>query len=274
MGNPLVAGLDERSGANRVRIVRLSPYYLAAREATVAELRAIGPGARDVRSWTGHLDGSSPEDLCPYTASPGPHDGFPVSCVDWGAAQRLCKSRGADLPTEAQLEYAMGATRSLLHVWGQDEPRCGDAVWGLASPALALLGLNGAGTCRPPHDRTPEEAFGYAFPAPKDAASAAQLSRGRDALVLSGGTLWDLAGNLAEWTLDRFQYQDEPCWSGSGVLVDPVCDAVGSAGPLRSVRGGMWVEPTAVTLRAASRRSAAETNGGPVTGVRCARAAR
>src|SRR5204863_9318693 len=62
----------------------------------------------------------------------------------------------------------------------------------------------------------------------------------RDWLVLPTGTLFDLAGNLAEWALDRYSRQDEPCWNHPGVFVDPVCDTAGVDGDLRATRGGSW----------------------------------
>src|SRR5262249_5517521 len=67
----------------------------------------------------------------------------------------------------------------------------------------------------------------------------------------------DLAGNLAEWTRDKWSRQDEAFWSGSAVLVAPT--AAGRSpedGANRAtVRGGHWHDPP-LFLRAATRRFA------------------
>src|SRR5690606_5498248 len=34
----------------------------------------------------------------------------------------------------------------------------------------------------------------------------------------------DLGGSMTEWLRDRYSPYGENCWSGSGILSDPVCD--------------------------------------------------
>jgi formylglycine-generating enzyme required for sulfatase activity len=157
------------------------------------------------------------------------------------------------LPSEAQFEYAAGGLASSLYVWGQEDPSCGDAVFGVSGYGVTF---GQDDECRPSSD------FGGPLP-PLRARSD------RDQLALAGGTLVDLAGNLSEWTLDAWQAQGGSCW-GTGVLVDPVCDAAASS--VRPVRGGNWTAP-AFPMRAAWRAAVDAMAASPDHGVRCARPA-
>ncbi len=253
MGNPLlVAGYGADSAANLQRVVVVSPFFLDAHEVTVAEFRA--GGGQGASPWSGSHAGQSTADWCTLTASPSANDGLPLSCIDWASARRFCQSRGADLPTEAQFEYAAGGLRSSLYVWGDDDPACGDAVFALGGYGV-LFGNDD-------HCRTPSDVGGPLPPG--------RERTDRDQLALAGGTIVDLAGNLSEWALDRWQGQDGSCW-GTGVFTDPVCGPDGS-GPTRPSRGGNWVT-TAFAMRAAWRASVDLAAAPPSQGFRCARAA-
>jgi formylglycine-generating enzyme required for sulfatase activity len=253
MGNPLlVAGFGPDSAATLQRIVVVSPFFLSAHEITVGTFRDSGD--KDVTAWSGSHAGQDDKDWCSFTPAPSSNDAMPVNCITWASARQFCQSSGADLPTEAQFEYVGGGMASLLYIWGAEDPKCGDAVYGRGGFGV-LFGTDDE--CRSSTD------FGGPETRVRDRSD-------RDQLQLAGGTLVDLAGNLAEWARDRWEGQDGPCW-GTGVFTDPVCDPdVNSS--TRPVRGGKWSAP-AFPMRAAWRASADPTLASPDNGFRCARPA-
>ncbi|HZO17182.1 MAG TPA: SUMF1/EgtB/PvdO family nonheme iron enzyme [Polyangiaceae bacterium] len=249
MGHPLAPTLDPTSFTRPPpRLVVLSPFYLDAHEATVADLRATGEAPN--YQWSGSRAGTSIFDWCTFTrqATAGfDNDNLPVNCNSWYRAQDYCLARGADLPSEAQLEYASGGLASRLYLWGLDEASCSDAVWGRCGGILAGY----------PADCLP--AMDIGGPAPVGTQGA------RDRLELPTGVITDLAGNLHEWTLDAYQPLDGPCWVDRFVLTDPLCAEESS---LRTVRGGSWGLAEA-HLRATFRF--AENLPTATVGFRCAR---
>ena len=48
----------------------------------------------------------------------------PINCVDWNQSRAYCQSRGGDLPTEAQWEYAARGPDAVSHLypWGNAAP--------------------------------------------------------------------------------------------------------------------------------------------------------
>jgi sulfatase modifying factor 1 len=269
MGNPLVKG-DDFVESDRQRLVALSPYFIDTREVTVAELREflespMGASFDDAVTRVGD-DPSSETYFCTYRDDPSPtEDARPVNCIDWDLARAYCQSKGKDLLTEAQFEYASSELRSALFVWGADEaPLCGAAVWGRSGKAdSAIVGL-GSSYCA-------EEDRGdgpLALPTLPMDANATRLT---DRITIGETEVFDLAGNLQEWVRDRYNKQDEACWAivESNLFVDPVCEQPGEVGD-RSVRGGSWVQDRAF-LRAAYRSLRAPDDPSLVVGFRCAR---
>jgi len=234
------------------RLVTLSPFYLQATEVTVAQYRRFGSVGQ---TWTGNSLGTSTYDWCTFTAEPGPFEDHPVNCLEWQEARSYCQSRGGDLPTEAQWEYAASGLSGTTFVWGTDLPGCGDAVFGQGGDVLPF--------------------FPYSCPSASPGQAPVPLGdagRGLDALSLDGGTIYDLAGNLFEWTLDTFESPVGPCWVSSRVYSDPACGAPGFTGD-HALRGGSW-ELLASYLRATSRLQTAPVSIDPGVGVRCARPGR
>jgi formylglycine-generating enzyme required for sulfatase activity len=128
---------------------------------------------------------------------------YPMRNISWYEARIYCKWRGGQLPTEAQWEKAArGGLDGKLYPWGDDEPVC------------SFLELNGAkfddgGDC---HD-TGSEPVGSYRP--------------------NGYGLYDMAGNLVEWTmdwLDEDYYLTSPAENPSGP----------ERGQYKVVRGGSW----------------------------------
>jgi formylglycine-generating enzyme required for sulfatase activity len=238
MGTAALGDIGPSAG---MRVVSLSPFYMDATEMTVASLRAAGvalAGTKGPSTYDPMLfdpgDGSpGPIMHCTYTQSAGSDETLPVNCVSRHTARRACQAKGADLPTEAQFHYASGALSSRVFVWGKDVPACNDACYFRA-------------VVDSPDQRCPGEWV------------AEPGSGTRDRLVLPTGTIVDLAGNLAEHTLDMFNLDNEPCW-GTGVFHDPVCTTPSPMAGLSAtytVVGGSWVDGV-VSLSSASRQPGA-----------------
>jgi formylglycine-generating enzyme required for sulfatase activity len=229
------------------RLVAVAPYYLDATEVTVAELRASG-----IKTTGALIPHSAADPHCTYSAKPGDLEDHAVSCVTRHGALKYCATRGARLPTEAEWEFAASARRSAHTVWGDDPPRCADAVYARSDdPAAVAASLECA-------------ALGT--------GDAPVGSGALDHLVLSGGTLDDLAGNLTEWVQDDWAEQTDPCWNAP-ILINPSCPAK-TPPKAYTVRGASW-QHGASQLRAALRADV-DADGDPVSiviGFRCARSA-
>ncbi len=251
MGNPAASfagGAGTATDAQRIVVV--SPFFLEAYETTVADFR--GQPVSGVVAWTGSTEGTDPTDWCTYSSSKS-RDALPLNCISWQAASSYCHSpqKGKMLPTEAQLEFVEGGMRNTLYVWGDDDPACGDAAFGLSG--FGVWFDSGHSECRLP------SSFGGPL-APHRAPA-----RSRDVLTIGDRAVYDLAGNLAEWPSDAYEPQGYDCWT-SGVLHDPEC----TTGTARLVRGGSWVSG-AENLRAAARVPRGNGDAAPDVGVRCAR---
>jgi formylglycine-generating enzyme required for sulfatase activity len=190
---------------------------------------------------------------CTYTPTEV-FETFPLNCTSWSKARAFCQSKGEDLPSEAELQYAAGAMQGNLYVWGDDPPACSDAMF------ARLRGQS----------QLPEENCPGLWVAPPGSGA-------RDALTVPGGVVVDLAGNLSELAVDDWNLQSEACW-GTGVFHDPVCrtpSADPATAAAHTMVGGNWFSPDD-WLRAASRGYVLDTP--PVgdqtplkVGFRCAR---
>jgi len=283
MGDPsTLSGSQYSDDPQRFKLVVVSPFYMDSTEVTVREMRASGVALPDSVAVTVVLPGGGTFDLpgdpmllSPlYTADIAPYhwcnyrtdadgatrdgvllDDLPVNCVTQPRALSYCQAKGADLPSEAQFEYVAGGLESRPFVWGGDDPSCSDAVWGRAGVGrLRVLWAN----CRA------DKAEGGALP-PRSGA--------RDQLTLPTGTIYDILGNVVEWSKDTWARSTEACWSFS-LAKDPVCTTPSPTTLNRfTLRGGAWGYP-GLTLRATFRQeSAGIENFGAFAGFRCARAA-
>ncbi|HRG99410.1 MAG TPA: SUMF1/EgtB/PvdO family nonheme iron enzyme [Polyangiaceae bacterium] len=257
MGRPGERAALPENDADLARLVVVSPHFLDADEATVGDVRAFEKGEVGFIAWSQATTGASTRDYCSFTATPGARDTLPANCMLWTAARHFCLSRGKDLPTEAQFEHAASALAARRFPWGDDPPACDDAVWG----------RGGAGYLAP--ILAPCRARALTL-GPDCVGDACAGSRRRDSLTLRGGVIRDLAGNVSEWALDRFNRQDEACWSAAGPRRDPLCTLPGGGGVQLAVRGGSWLASGGAL--AASARAAQDLDTfQPFTGFRCAR---
>ena len=137
----------------------------------------------------------------------------PVTDVTWFGADAYCSFVDKRLPTEAEWEYAATTAGSATYPWGEDVPKCRDAV----------------------HHRSKEEEFGSClgeFPDPLPVVG----SGARDVTKLG---VYDLGGSVEEWVQDAFRPRYPEC---RGPCTDPlVADKTeGVVLGYRVVRGGGW----------------------------------
>jgi len=158
----------------------------------------------------------------------------PVAGVTFAEAAAYCAFAGGRLPTEAEWERAARG----------DAPEGRRFPWG--DPYGSRLTNHGQGIA------SPDGVDGHRYAAP-----VASYPDGA-----SPFGLYDMAGNVWEWTVDRFR----PRAYESGTSVDPVGDGLGSE---RIVRGGSW-RSSPVTHRVTYRAAVAETRFEPDLGFRCA----
>lgn len=155
----------------------------------------------------------------------------PVSGVTWHQAARYCAFAGGRLPSEAEWERAARAGSPRLFPWGH--------MW---NPSLANFGSA---------DGKPEPLDGYRYAAPVDAFADGRSAYG----------LLNMAGNVWEWTADRYSadYYDR----------SPEVDPQGPRdGAQRVIRGGSWSSPPH-THRASQRRKLSPDESLPDVGFRC-----
>jgi formylglycine-generating enzyme required for sulfatase activity len=120
----------------------------------------------------------------------------PVTNVDWNQASAYAEWAGGRLPTEAEWEKACRGTDGRIYPWGNQEP----------SDQLLNYKDNVG-------DTTPVRSY----PA-------------------GANGLYDMAGNVWEWTADRY---DEAYYAQS-----PAANPEGpESGDSRTLRGGSWVNP-------------------------------
>jgi len=154
----------------------------------------------------------------------------PVNCIDWNQARSYCQSRRSELPTEAQWEYAARGTDGRAYPWGNDAP----------SSQLCWIGggQTRASTCATRSFPSGVSPFG----------------------------LFDMAGNVFEWTRDWMApYTGE----GSSSVLNPVGPPGGTS---RVLRGGPWNTASAIVVRSTHRDSITPTYRSGDTGFRCAHA--
>jgi formylglycine-generating enzyme required for sulfatase activity len=233
------------------RAITVSAFAMDAAEVTVARFRRFWeaghpappavlayPGA--MVAWAGGVIEPGVGGACNWSA-PG-RDYHPINCVDHPTAQAFCVWDGGRLPTEAEWEYAARYSLAAGLDAGRTYP------WGEAAPS--------AGCDRAQWRRCPGDDGG---------------ATRRVAQFANTAGLFDLSGNVWEWTVDAFAaYGDAACWGGRA-QVDPYCPRGATGYP--AIRGGSWISDSVTLLRGASRDDAyMPATRSAILGLRCVRA--
>jgi formylglycine-generating enzyme required for sulfatase activity len=229
------------------RVVRLSTFAIDRDEVTVGRYREGSRGFSPAEPPTaneGEL-GATPDAACTFSEAPRGRESYALTCLPWATARAWCQRQGGDLPTEAQWEYAAtsaGRRGKVAFPWGDEAPRCGQAVYG----RLTLAGFPGA--CEAKVGAGPLPVFTADAPTAPEDVSAAGV-RG-------------LAGGVSEWVRDVAAPYRAPCWDRPSV--DPVCD--GPVPNAHIVRGGGWAGPP---INARSTARLGSTRATALVGFRC-----
>lgn len=185
-----------------------------------------------------------------WTDAPGSQERYPINCMTSYMAYAFCIWDGGFLPSEAEWEYAAaGGEEERAYVWGTADP-------GTSSQYAVFDCLYPSGSGQP--------CSGLSNIAP---VGTARLGAG------AWGHL-DLAGNMAEWTLDygNGDLWVSPCTDCAYVTIKP--DVVGTPYLYRMVRGSSFDDGSSppIFLLPPGRNDASATGHDRNIGFRCARA--
>lgn len=180
---PLGYRCDERTFTSELprHVARVRSFWLDRTEVTAGDYdRCAAVGACTPR----RLDGGARRFARPE---------LPATFVRARDAELYCRTRGARLPGEAELERAARGTSGRLYAWGMNY-----------DPALANHGRLGVDTS--------DASDGFAELAPVGSFAGGRTPDG----------FLDLAGNAAEWTHDLFTVRHDvpadPAWAGALVV--------------------------------------------------------
>lgn len=197
--------------------------------------------------WTIGADWRHPDG--PGSSIRGKED-FPVVQISWEDALAYAEWAGKKLPTEAQWEWAArGGMKDMVYPWGNDDVNAGKPK------ANFWQGIF-------PYQNEKKDGFLGAAPVKSFPAN--------------GYGLYDMAGNVWEWCLDRYHYEYYATFSSSEPVANP-------AGPMQSfdpqepytpkhvIRGGSFLcnDSYCSGYRVSRRMKSSPDTGLNHTGFRC-----
>jgi len=184
----------------------------------------------DLAAWTSEL--SCHGSLATWTSAAGVNESRPINCPNWHQAYAFCIWDGGFLPSEAEWNFAAaGGSEQRLYPWGPTAPSNDSS---LAVHNCSYMGLSSCG--------------GVQVIAPAGSVAAGNAKWGQA----------DMAGNIAEWTLDG---------GGPAACVD--CASLYSVDP--AIRGGYFGSTSASDLATSAASSGPRDLNNPSIGLRCAR---
>jgi formylglycine-generating enzyme required for sulfatase activity len=256
------------------RRVRVSPFYLAEQETSVAVWRkfvdAVGyltdaqldeteRGGISLRVESDDMariylaDDATWANPLPYFAARGSHtldERHPVAQVSWCDAMMFCAHFGLRLPTEAEWEQGCRGGTSTRFWWGDDASDGKDKDNVLDVPGAKYAIRAAAKSAFPFHD-------GHCFFAPVDAFPPNPFG------------LRCMHGNVAEWCADLADARLLARMPADAVTVDPVGAPTQATRHTAVQRGGNWSSRPELA-RAAARRFARIDRRDAGTGFRAA----
>jgi formylglycine-generating enzyme required for sulfatase activity len=250
---------DGQMHEQRAHLVHIGAFCIDATEVTVGSYLAcvaarrcppLGTEERIVSAF--HLP---PQDQAEINAfCNGAHrdrGSYPANCVSWNDAAEYCSWLNKSLPTEEQWEYAARGTDGRRYPWGDLDPR-----YGFLNACVVGGVLNrGDGQDREIAVTTSVcEHLTEQGAAERGSDPVARYPAGR-----SPFGLWDMAGNVAEWTGSHYVGK-----------VDENATDVPSGADGMVIRGGGWLAQNDWEIRTTFRGALAPAGSAVDVGFRCA----
>jgi formylglycine-generating enzyme required for sulfatase activity len=226
--------IRERYDDRPVHRVRLAAYALDTHEVTNAAYAAFAATAASGVEAPYHWGGSKP---------PAGKERLPVYNVSWFDASKYCAAKGGRLPTEAEWERAArGDVADLDYPWGNDY---------LDEASVAAKPADGQPAAAPVKPLKHAHSGSSTGPAPVGSYAP------------NGFGLFDLSGNLWEWTADWYDlnyYSESPLDNPTGP----------ASGRYKVIRGGSWADSETRLGTVYYRNFTAPGTAQPTIGFRCA----